>query len=1201
MQPDLRQVLLADRDLEHLVEEFRAGRTVFVPSMPLGAQAVLALALAGALGRPLLWLGDSPKTLDLFHRDLLALAGGDLARRVAFFPALETSVGRGGAAADIAGDRLLALQACLQKPGPLLVATCAQALLQATLSPGEIQAAHRILHPGDALDPAQLATDLGQLGYRFEVEVQEKGQAARRGGLLDLWPPTEPWPLRLEFSGAQLESIRAFDPALQRSVEPRTAATLVPASERSLSTQRGSLLDYLAPDTLWFWSEPESIRHHAALSLAAQDTKAVPPVAAPGDRPRPSRQGGPAAAEALTPEVETFTEELEPAARFDGLRLQWERRFPAGSLACGLDAAQEAPAYALDLKPCEGLPALDAGNRMQPDLIQAEREKFVANLQRRAAEGWRVEFFFNTTGTRDRFAEMAAETSRVAGLASQVEAPKAVKGKGSKKKGARAVALAPALVSGLRSQVSSLPAESASLDTRTSPLATPAAPSAIGLQPSALLLHVAPLSGGFVVEARRWLVVAESDLYGFRKTLPGRYELHGKKTGPVRAGSMLRVADWTDLEPGDLVVHADQGIGKYLGLYEVEFQGRHQEVLAIEYAEKARLYVPVSQAHLLSRYVGVGRHRPELHTLGGTRWEREKHAAQRAVADLAGQLLEMQAARDALPGHAFAADSNWQHEFENAFPFTETPDQLSAINAAKRDMESTRPMDRLICGDVGYGKTEVAMRAAFKAVMDGKQVAMLVPTTILAQQHFESFAERFAAYPFTIEMLSRFRSREQQADVVRRLREGGVDIVIGTHRLVQKDVAFKDLGLVIIDEEQRFGVQHKERLKQYRQLVDVLTLTATPIPRTLYLSLTGARDLSTIQTPPLERLPVETVVAPLTDEIVRMAIMHELDRGGQVFYLHNRVQSIEQARERLQALVPEAQIAVAHGQMAEGQLAEIMHRFTRGDFDVLLCTTIIESGLDIPTVNTILIERADRFGLAELYQLRGRVGRYKHQAYAYLLLPRHGRLFDTARKRIGAIKQYSSLGAGFKLALRDLEIRGAGNLLGAAQSGHIAAVGFDLYCQLLKRSVALLKGEKPPLIIEVETRLDFLDFATGGAASENSAVLPPDYIEDESLRVRAYRKIAEASAEKELEELRADLRDRFGPLPGAAACLFKVAKLRIAAAECGVRSIEVAEDKVMLRRGADNWFMPGGHYPRLSATKPAAKLDELIRIVRAWK
>ncbi len=1154
-----RQALLADRDLKHLVEEIRAGRTVFVPSLPFGAQAVLALALAEARGRPLLWLGDSPKSLDFFHRDLLALAATGDAQRVAFFPALEES-SRGSAQADIAGDRLLALQACLQKPGPLLVATCAQALLQKTLPPAEIQTARRVLQTGDALDPAQLAADLEKLGYRFEVEVQEKGQAARRGGLLDLWPPTEPWPLRLEFFGTQLESIRTFDPAFQRSREKRASMLLAPAGERPLSAQESSLLDYLAPDTLWFWSEPESIRHHAALSLAAHGTTVA---AACGRR----RRAQPAATEEPLSEEKYSADELEPGARFDALRLAWERRFRGARLICGLDVMQASAAYALDLKPCEGLPALEGGGLTQPDLIQAERGKFVAGLQQKAAAGWRVEIFLNTEGTRDRFAELAAEQSRVSGHVSRVEESKTTTRE----------------LSDFRSQVSGV------------------APSPLAPRPSSLLLHVAPLTSGFVVESQRWLVVAESDLFGFRKALPGRYELHGKRSGPARAAAMLRVADWTDLDPGDLVVHADHGIGKYLGLYEVEFQNRQQEVLAIEYAEKARLYVPVSQAHLLSRYVGVGRHRPELHALGGTRWEREKKAAERAVADLAGQLLETQAARDALPGHAFATDTTWQHEFEGAFPFSETPDQLGAIQSVKRDMEATRPMDRLICGDVGYGKTEVAMRAAFKAVMDGKQVAMLVPTTILAQQHYETFSERFAAYPFTIEMLSRFRSREQQSETVRRLRAGGVDIVIGTHRLVQKDVAFKDLGLVIIDEEQRFGVRHKERLKHYRQLVDVLTLTATPIPRTLYMSLTGARDLSTIETPPLERLPIETIVAPLTDEIIRTAVLRELDRGGQIFYLHNRVQTIMATADKLRGIVPEARIGVAHGQMAEGKLAEIMHRFTRGDYDLLLCTTIIESGVDIPTVNTILIERADRFGLADLYQLRGRVGRYKHQAFAYLLLPRHGHLFDTARRRIGALKQYSSLGAGFKLALRDLEIRGAGNLLGAAQSGHIAAVGFDLYCQLLKRSVALMKGEPPPLLIEVETRLDFLDFATGGAAAENSAVLPPDYIEDESLRVRAYRKLAEASSDKELAELRADLCDRFGKMPPAAERLLKVSQLRIVAAQRGIRSIETADEKVMLRRGSDDWLMPGGFYPRLRATKPAAKLDELLRMVKAWK
>ncbi|MCX6998358.1 MAG: transcription-repair coupling factor [Kiritimatiellaeota bacterium] len=759
-----------------------------------------------------------------------------------------------------------------------------------------------------------------------------------------------------------------------------------------------------------------------------------------------------------------------------------------------------------------------------------------------------MDVFFNTVGTRDRFLEIEREY-----------APGA--------------------------------------DGHPAPARRPAEGGTPGTGP--LHVHVCPLSGGFTVPARRWMAVTESDLYGFRKALPGRYELHGRRPGPARAPA-LRVAEWTDLQPGELVVHVDHGIGKYLGLYEIEFQGRQQEVLAIEYAEKARLYVPVSQAHVLSRYVGLGRHRPEVHALGGRRWEREKSAAATATRDLAGQLLETQAARATLPGHAYAPDTPWQHEFEAAFPFQETPDQLAAIMAVKRDMESARPMDRLICGDVGYGKTEVAMRAAFKAVMDGRQVAMLVPTTILAQQHFETFAERFAAYPFSIEMLSRFRSRAQQAEVVRRLRAGGVDIVIGTHRLVQPDVAFKDLGLVIIDEEQRFGVAHKEQIKQLRQLVDVLTLTATPIPRTLYFSLTGARDLSTIQTPPRDRLPVETIVAPLSDELVRAAILREINRGGQVFYLHNRVRTIEHVRQSLRALVPEARIEAAHGQMPEGQLAGLMRRFVHGEFDVLLCTTIIESGMDIPAVNTILIEHADRFGLADLYQLRGRVGRYKHQAYAYLLLPRHGRLFDTARQRIGAIKQFGSLGAGFKLALRDLEIRGAGNLLGAEQSGHIVAVGFDLYCQLLKRSVAALKGEKPALLVEVETRLDFLDLSTAGAAGAGAAVLPHAYIEDENLRVRAYGDIAAASSAGDLNRLRASLRDRFGPLPPAAERLLKVAGLRILAAARGLQFIEVIGDKVMLRRGAD-WLQVDSRFPRLSSATPAAKLDELLRLVRGWK
>src|SRR5262249_25907773 len=448
-----------------------------------------------------------------------------------------------------------------------------------------------------------------------------------------------------------------------------------------------------------------------------------------------------------------------------------------------------------------------------------------------------------------------------------------------------------------------------------------------------------------------------------------------------------------------------------------------------------RLYVPVNEAHLVSKYVGAGKVRPPLDTLGGTRWSKTKAQAERAVRDLAGELLAIQAARESLAGHAFGVDVPWQREFESAFIYEETPDQVEAIADTKRDMEIARPMDRLICGDVGFGKTEVAIRAAFKAVMGGKQVAVLVPTTVLAQQHFNTFRERMADYPIRIELLSRFRTRREQSRVIAQLAQGGVDIVIGTHRLIQADIAFKDLGLVIIDEEQRFGVLHKEKFKLLRKLVDVLTLSATPIPRTLYLALSGARDMSTIETPPQDRLPVETIVTPYDERTIRDAIQRELNREGQVFYLHNRVFDIDGVAQRLRGLVAHARIVVGHGQMSSDELEEVMTKFVNGEADVLLSTTIIESGLDIPNANTIIIDRADRFGLSDLYQLRGRVGRYKHQAYAYLLIPRHAGLLSDARKRISAIKQYSTLGSGFKIAMRDLEIRGAGNLLGAQQSG----------------------------------------------------------------------------------------------------------------------------------------------------------------------
>ncbi len=1099
MNDPLGAFSLSEKDLRHLGEKIPAGVPCSVQSLPDSAQAYLALALREHLRLPSVWVVDSPKTLDTLYQDLTALASID-DPNLLYFPPRESA---GHGRQHQVGDRLRTFQRCLDPGAPFVIATCIQALLQTTPAPAWLEQHTRTLALAQEIDPDSLTEWLAASGYQFEPEVLLKSHAARRGGLIDIWPPTEDWPIRLEFFGDVLDSIRTFDPDGQRSLEKRTSIVLSPAEEEDGTrtpeagmqdadprSPTAGFLAYLPANTLFAWCEPESIHHHAEM------------------------------ARALLPENDPARE----TGRFEHVRLSVARRFKTGSLAVGLDSVQESPAWELDFKPCDAVPSFDGGT-VAADRMDELRRKAVDALARQADSGRRVHFFFNTEGARDRF-----------------------------------------------------------LETHKTDAATH------------FHIHVSALSEGFESDALKLSVVAESDLYGFRKKRPGRYELHGKKAGPAQTVGP-RVEEWTDMQPGELVVHIDHGIGKYLGLYDIEFDGQRQEVLAIEYAEKAKLYVPVSQTHLLSRYVGVGRRRPDLHALGGKRWAKEKIAAEKAVRDLAGALLETQAKRDALDGHAFPKDTAWQHEFEAAFPYQETPDQHRAIVDVKHDMESRRPMDRLVCGDVGYGKTEVAMRAAFKTVMGGKQVAVLVPTTILAQQHYDSFVERMAAYPVAIEMLSRFRTRVEQQAIVGRVNDGSMDVVIGTHRLLQKDVRFHDLGLVIIDEEQRFGVRHKEHLKHLRELVDVLTLTATPIPRTLYMSLTGAKDMSTIQTPPQDRLPVETVVAQNTDEIVREAILRELNRGGQVFYLHNRVTTIYAVQERLKRLLPEARVEVGHGQMHEKELASVMHGFVRGDFDILLCTTIIESGVDIPNVNTILIDRADRFGMADLYQLRGRVGRYKHKAYAYLLLPRHGHLFDNARKRIGAIRRYSSLGAGFKLALRDLEIRGAGNLLGSQQSGHIAAVGFDLYCQLLKRTVARLKGEAVPPIIDVEMKLDFIDLSLSPEQSEYSAVIPAAYIDDENLRVSMYRKTSAAVTEAELDALRDELRDRFGPPPEPLDRLLKIARIRIVAAGRGIRSIEVRDGKAMAMRDGD-YVTKGGRFPRLTAPAATAKLDELLRIVR---
>ena len=744
------------------------------------------------------------------------------------------------------------------------------------------------------------------------------------------------------------------------------------------------------------------------------------------------------------------------------------------------------------------------------------------------------------------------------------------------------------------------------------------------------------LARGFCFPAANIVVLSAAELFG-------RFAVHPRRLLRLRRAERHRAQiDFSELAEDDLVVHLEHGVGRFLGLEKIPVGQAHrlpdtgqaslasgalalqqhaqpQEVLVLEFADEAKLYVPLEQAYLVSRYVGAGKKSPQLSSLGDGKWARAKIKAAASIFDYAGKMLAIQAERQMQPGYAFAPDTKWQAEFERSFPFRETPDQMKAIVDTKIDMERPRPMDRLICGDVGFGKTEVAVRAAFKAVMDGKQVAVLAPTTVLAQQHFEVFRQRMLEYPVRIEMLSRFRSHSEQKKVLRLLREGGVDIVIGTHRLISGDVVFKNLGLVVIDEEQRFGVLHKEKFKELFKLVDVLTLSATPIPRTLYLSLVGVKDMSTIETPPLNRLPVETVVSAYDERIIRAAIERELERQGQVFFLHNRVASIERGRDRIVDLCPQARVEIGHGQMDADELEAVMARFIAGKTDVLVCTTIIESGLDIPNANTIIIDRADQFGLADLYQLRGRVGRAEHKAYAYLLLPREMMTIGAARKRISAIKQYSSLGAGFRIAMRDLEIRGAGSILGTAQSGHIMAVGFDLYCQLLKQAVAQIKGQKPRLRLDTDVRLDFVvtneaesiaptTARSGGLQSAEAfrkspqpecipAYIPVAYISDPGMRIRAYREIAEITSPDQMERLRHDWRDRFGPFPPGVDNLFALVEIKIAAAESGISRVEVRERKVMLTRH-DDFILVAGKFPRLVRPKIDQFLPEIVELMK---
>jgi transcription-repair coupling factor (superfamily II helicase) len=1086
------------------------------------------------------------------------------------------------------------------------IVTSVAALLQRTFRPDELRRRTRSLDRGVRLDPLDLVEWLEEQGYEPESQVTQKGELALRGGILDVYPPTSPWPVRLEFFGDELESLRHFDPLTQISREEIAGVTLPPAGElgilrkqltaidgsraggRTCAEQTNGLgpavgdhaatvLDYLSDESVFLFCEPGTLNEHAEAY-----SRQIPS----GD---PLFVGWEELVGELLRRGMTALEisELEAGRHVgEGVAVP-ETGVEPGDLSDQMPAAasgssSSAPLSFLSLEVYRPL----GGGAPEPQIAETQRREFFVQLHRWLRQGFSVHIFCNNDGERQRFGEIWEEYG-----------------------------------------LSTLPDR---------PDAFPA-------------LHVGSLARGFLCDPLRLAVVTDAEIFGrYKIQRPRRL----KSPHAPAARSALQI-DFTDLDEGDYVVHVQHGIGRFLGLKTLPVTSRRpsgaaaepgastmtergQECLVIEYAPgdpeqpPAKLYVPVTEAHLVSKYVGAGKARPPLNTLGGSRWAKTKAQAERAVRDLAGELLAIQAAREAQAGQALAPDSPWQREFEGAFIYEETPDQERAIRETKADLEKPKPMDRLICGDVGFGKTEVAIRAAFKAVMNGKQVAILVPTTVLAQQHFNTFRERMADYPVRVELLSRFRTRRQLQQVILGLAGGAVDIAIGTHRLVQDDVRFKDLGLVVIDEEQRFGVMQKEKFKQLRRLVDVLTLSATPIPRTLYLALTGARDMSTIETPPQDRLPVETIVTQYDERMIRDAIQREINRGGQVFFLHNRVMTIETMARKLRSLVPRARIVVGHGQMHSDDLEEVMTRFVNGEADVLLSTTIIESGLDIPNANTIIIDRADRFGLSDLYQLRGRVGRYKHQAYAYLLLPRHAGLLSDARKRISAIKQYSTLGSGFKIAMRDLEIRGAGNLLGPEQSGHITAIGFELYCQLLKQSIAALKGQKVMPRVEVQVRLDFLalnpgeESPAGGGRSAGvgiadhalpaadqyeirlakresrraAAYIPFKYISDSRQRIDAYRKLAQVTDRRGLDDLRQELRDRFGTLPSSVDLLLQVGELKLLAGDRGITAIETNDDKLMLTRNSE-YLTLAGKFPRLTRKEPKARLNEIRKLLLA--
>lgn len=1065
--------------------------------------AALAQWLRVRLQRPVLLITPDAESAERMFVNARTLNG----EHVALFSALEYEQDDLLPNQSVNLERLATLTGLREDRIDVVVAPW-RAVIQDVPPPMDFSAQLLRIRQGESRDLVELLQQLFERGYERTEMVEFPGDCSARGGIVDVFPVTSDAPVRIEFNGDEICSLRRFDVHSQRSAahEELTELDLAPARESCVAGAEApaQIFDYFARPPLVVWHE-----FRRTLDAVA---RADEPTSAPAT--------------------------LRYGTRFDAI------------LARGAELAtvfaQELPTDAPDRLADAALTVAgeayvrDARLADIADARQLRPHEYATQALLRQLSAWRARAFAVTImcvndAERERIRQILVEDH--------------------------------------------------------------------GVPVDAVTLRVGQLTEGWILPDCRHAVITDDEIFGRLYTRRRRRHAQRGRAAPIENIASVNV--------GEFVVHVNHGIGRFEGIRTVDTGDAQREMVVVRYADDALLYVPLDQAHLLERYIAVGEGTPVCDTLGSGRWMARRRRVEHAVLDMAAELLECQARREAQPGIAHAADNDWQRSFEQSFPYAPTPDQARAIVEVKQDMEASRPMDRLICGDVGFGKTEVAMRAAFKAVMSGRQVAVLVPTTLLAQQHFQTFSERMPAYPVRIAMLSRFVAAREQKSVVQDVAAGQIDIVIGTHRLLTNDVKVPNLGLVIVDEEQRFGVRQKERLKAMRAMVDVLSLSATPIPRTLYQSLTGARDMSTIMTPPEERLPVKTSLIKRDLRLIREAIQREIARGGQVFFLHNKVETIGRTTDTLRSLMPTVRFVTAHGQMPENDLAQTMRDFVARTHDVLVCTSIVESGLDMPNVNTIIIDNAQTFGLADLYQLRGRVGRAGRQAYAYLVIPADLSLDGAARHRLKAILDNAALGSGYAIAMKDLEIRGAGNLLGPQQSGHIAAVGFGLYCKLLQRAVQLLKSgglqrlmvEQTPTAEEetpaprYDWRKELPAWKPAGHGVELhlpfAGNIPEDYVESPALRLDLFRRIGQATQVKQLRALEDELRDRFGQLPESVAVMLRTEEVRLHARYRGIDFIEIVEGKVVLRRRGEI-VNPTRVFPRIKGLAPLTALDAIL-------